>query len=1019
MNERLLFKKGKIIFTNEKKFFCCPYHLMGKTFATMKKLHYLLVPLAVALTDIAAAHGAGTDPEGYSIDMTTGSFTAGSGSFRSKWESTSADPHLTFACGPNNMNSSDDIHINIFSGTALSSDYTLSCSEGYLIDRVELTVTATSGGISIVDESGTTDLTQGTQTHFTWTDVFADMLSFTLKGPNKQVTVNELRAFLILDDGTPHASFLTTEVNGDAFADSTEWYFLCLAAPRFLLHDNAGSDHIALEKAYNIYTRPTDALEWCFSGNNNDGYLLYNRQAGTHKVLAAPTDISASDDGTCHPVLVDADHIPEGYTALWQFDKTTVLGTGRAAYFMFEKDHPSNKVNLRNGKLAFWISGADKGSAVSALRVAKHPFVESEPFEELFPTYSLPYYRIPAICCTRKGSLIAVGDYRYGGKDIGYGSVELRRRISHDNGATWGDIDEFTHGNKDMTTKPNFEAAFGDPCIVADRTSDLILLMSCSGNIGYPLGTRESHQGIMRFYSTDEGETWSEPVNLESMFYALFDNCSRGPIRSMFIASGKIHQSRYVKVGKFYRLYCASLTKDANGTECNYVFYSDDFGETWHVLGSPDTPAVPSGANEPKVEELPDGSIVCSSRMNGGRFFNIFSFTDTERAEGSWGTVATSASSNKGVIANNNSCNGEILILPAIRKVDGEQLYIALQSVPIGPGRANVGIYWKELSEKTDMDSPANFAKNWNGVHQSTTQSSAYSTMCLQANGQIAFFYEEDLYGAEYSLLFKSYTLEAITDSLYSLDSQPSRFRFLCRTIDDVVGKYYTGGKSIVGAPDPAYKEEVDAAVAAYKEKPDEGTYNHVFETLKAHTVTLEPNDKWYALRNSKYATYYMKNQTNKLTAGSSLVASSATQHFRFLPADDTLTAYYIQSAQGMKFVGPASKQGTQLQMADSIEAAGIYTLDSDIFGRTLLSCTNGGGSSLSLVLNSLYRVTGSEASEAGKWYIEQTDYVPVSVENITEGTPATDYIFDLQGRRVASPQRGLYIRDGRKILVR
>ena len=386
----------------------------------------------------------------------------------------------------------------------------------------------------------------------------------------------------------------------------------------------------------------------------------------------------------------------------------------------------------------------------------------------LFVTKDLPYYRIPAITVTRKGTIVAVADYRYGGTDIGWGTVELHCRTSADNGRTWSETVEFTHGDKDMETHPNYNAAYGDPCIVSDRTSNKILVMSCSGNTPFWAGTRELHQGIARFYSTDEGKTWSEPDYLQDEIYGLFDKSARGPIRSMFIGSGKIHQSRSIRVGKYYRLYCSVLAKDKDGVNCNYVLWSDDFGDSWQVLGDIDTPAIPQNADEPKVEELPDGRIICSSRVTGGRYFNIFTYTDAKKAEGTWETYAASGEENRGVVAVGNSCNGEILVLPARRNSDGAKVHIVLQSVPFGPGRANVGIYYKELDDASDYDSSSHFAADWDGRYQSTSLPSAYSTMTLLPDGTIAFLYEETTFGKDYTLVYKPYTLQTITGGAYS-----------------------------------------------------------------------------------------------------------------------------------------------------------------------------------------------------------------------------------------------------------
>ena len=72
----------------------------------------------------------------------------------------------------------------------------------------------------------------------------------------------------------------------------------------------------------------------------------------------------------------------------------------------------------------------------------------------------------------------------------------------------------------------------------------------------------------------------------------------------MFMSSGKVCQSSIAKVGKYYRVYAALCTRKGN-----FVVYSDDFGDTWNVLGSATESCAPQG-DEVKCEELPDGSVI-------------------------------------------------------------------------------------------------------------------------------------------------------------------------------------------------------------------------------------------------------------------------------------------------------------------------------------------------------------------------------------------------------------------------
>ncbi len=177
------------------------------------------------------------------------------------------------------------------------------------------------------------------------------------------------------------------------------------------------------------------------------------------------------------------------------------------------------------------------------------------------------------------------------------------------------------------------------------------------------------------------------------------------------------------------------------------------------MLGSAVESCAPKG-DEPKCEELPDGSVLLSSRKHGGRFFNVFRYTDAKRAKGIWGYPVDSRTAPGGISNEGTPCNGEILIIPA-RRADGARTHLALQSIPAGPGRSNVTIYWKELAAPSDYNTPLRFASGWQGSFLVTDKGSAYSTMTLQKDGRIGFFYEEE--PQYYQMLYRSLGLDEIT----------------------------------------------------------------------------------------------------------------------------------------------------------------------------------------------------------------------------------------------------------------
>ena len=386
------------------------------------------------------------------------------------------------------------------------------------------------------------------------------------------------------------------------------------------------------------------------------------------------------------------------------------------------------------------------------------PFVSNaQTTQRLFETVEgkIPY-RIPAIATTKNGTLIAVADYRYCYSDIGFGPVDLHYRLSHDNGLTWGEERVLADGTGDETDVQNpqtaWRYAFGDCAIVADRESQEVAVLCVGGKTVYHRARRQNPNRVVLFRSHDGGETWDKGREITEQIYGLFDQRREGSINSLFVGSGKIHQSRYVKVGNFYRLYAALCTLSGN-----FVIYSDDFGDTWRVLGDPNHSPARDG-DEPKCEELPDGSVILSSRYQG-RLFNIFTFTDAARAEGSW-DLRAKALDMKNV---QNACNGEIILLPVTRKKDSKKVWIALQSIPFGPNRTNVGFYYHELL--ADHEGAALFAYNWKKGLQVSTQSSAYSTFTLQKDGKLGFLWEEGPTG--YNIDYRPLSVEEITGGEY------------------------------------------------------------------------------------------------------------------------------------------------------------------------------------------------------------------------------------------------------------
>ncbi len=407
-------------------------------------------------------------------------------------------------------------------------------------------------------------------------------------------------------------------------------------------------------------------------------------------------------------------------------------------------------------------------------------------------------YRIPSIARLNDGTLLAFSDLRYGTGDIGFGSpLDIVAKTSADNGATWGSQQTVLKSNSNAS---DYTYAFGDASTVVDRETGHILLMDPAGKVKF---TGDTYQNVVCSVSTDNGSTWTT----SEITSKLYQNDTY--VKHLFFSSGRMIQSTIVKKGDYYRIYAAVNTRiEPNNTTANNggsrVVYSDDFGATWTYLGGVSAMPAPYG-DECKVEELPNGNILLSCRTySTGRYYNIFTFTDQTAGEGSWGATATSGSSDVSGQVYGTSCNGELLLVPAKRASDGKQLYVLLQSIPAYSDRRYVSIYWKALETEADYDDPSDFVSGWTKYQVSTT-TSAYSTMVLDQNGDVAFYYEETSLNSGYDMVFRSLPLSTITGNAYSYSASPS-------------GSYHTTSEPTT--------EASPVAIAAPKFSVSSGTYS-------------------------------------------------------------------------------------------------------------------------------------------------------------------------------------------------
>lgn len=391
-------------------------------------------------------------------------------------------------------------------------------------------------------------------------------------------------------------------------------------------------------------------------------------------------------------------------------------------------------------------------------------------------------YRIPALVRTQSGRLIAFSDYRPGHKDVGQGATSIERRYSDDGGETWSPALCIAEGKWGVNKTNVIEWSFGDAAVVADNTpgnsGNDVLMISCGGNVSWPSSVyntnlSQNQQGCVRWRSADGGETWSNyEYIMPDIMQAFVDvglraaDGSSGIVRAFF-TSGKITQSvRKAEGAQYNRIYSA-----VNVPDQNVVMYSDDFGETWKVLGA----QIANSGDEAHVVELPDGDLLLVGRGGSSRWVNVFNYTDFSTAAGEWN--ATGQWNN----AVATSCNGDVEVVEAYDAY-GEKNTVVVETAPMySSQRRDIQYYFIALP-KAEGFSVTDFSTvggaSWIQGMNVTHNWSAYSSLLSNGDGTFDILFEESATGetkspSGYCIVYqKGHDIKDITNKQYFFNKE-------------------------------------------------------------------------------------------------------------------------------------------------------------------------------------------------------------------------------------------------------
>ena len=187
----------------------------------------------------------------------------------------------------------------------------------------------------------------------------------TAETPEGTVAQGETTKDIICNDSNLPFKYAATY---DEVETNEYWYYLKFDSNNnYYLYHKENQSYISLDsKAVNKSNK--DTYSWGFVGDPFNGYQIVNRATGATHILSsstATTELKDPNDETkgryngdnTFPIMTTTP-VPEGNNSLWIPTASTHAAGG---FFLAQKDHPNNRMNNR-GKLAYWTNNAGAGS---------------------------------------------------------------------------------------------------------------------------------------------------------------------------------------------------------------------------------------------------------------------------------------------------------------------------------------------------------------------------------------------------------------------------------------------------------------------------------------------------------------------------------------------------------------------------------------------------------------------------------------------------------------------------------
>lgn len=616
--------------------------------------------------------------------------------------------------------------------------------------------------------------------------------------------------------------------------------------------------------------------------------------------------------------------------------------------------------------------------------------VQSAPFQP----YDLGshYWRIPAMVvlhhqkgenASKNGRVVTMADNRFDHNGDLPSHIDVYERHSDDNGATWSTHKMVVGTDADHALVGGGHG-FGDVSLVECASGKIVAIMV--GGPGYFQSTPSNPIVPTIITSTDGGDTWSTPRTLTDELYNT--TYKEGAVQGSFAGSGRgLMLQRQKNEQLNGRIMFAMSHRFGKNNVQEYIIYSDDEGNTWKFS----TQSAYSGGDESKLVELADGTVMISVRQGGQRGYN-------KSTDGgvTWGTQA------KWADISGCACNADILYV---------NKHVMLHSYPNNGSRKNLTI-------KASFDD----GKSWSNPYVVCAPGASYSTMDVTKDGDIAIFYEDNACSTGFVLNY----VVLPTSFIYKGNLSQEAFKSVQASAQVILDKgagYETIETAKAGEFSKASVDALKALLPTAEElaKMSDDEIDALCPRVEAAIAAVlsttcivdgQSNETTYTISSFEN----IDNAAPKYMLKNATAGVAADCEWSLVPSTTTIGQVYIQekgetnylNRSGNTLVATATPQPWNIVKGDGQ----YWHFKSTVSGSTYLAINKSGGAFNYINQKNDYNTWSTKFVLNAVGTITAIDGVDV----VTPAEPTRYY--DLQGRRVMNPTKGIFITNtGRKVI--